>query len=255
MALGDSNYSSERKSNKEKIVISQYSDYSASNKDGVVASSRLSYAFYGGTLKITIAPRDPQSSDEKPSYNYQNAGNIYLQHTKCRILRDAILEMKNNPSIHNVGVPSKDKLISFSDGTELGIETPALIIREISEDGTPTSVYIYEFKNNFHYSVVNFNDKDASFDKNYHTDLEVDQFIEILDSYIKAMTGAQAYVTLDMFTNADEAGNVLRNVASQVGVPENTSRANYRQQNSYFNNNGNINGSFRQANINDLRSA
>lgn len=250
MALGDNNYSSN--SNFDRITIGQYSEYGGANKNATLEASRLSYSFYGGTLRIAIAPKKEETPEGKVTFDYKNMGEAYLNHTKCRILRDAILAMREDPTIHNVGVPTGDKLISFSDGSELGIDKPVLIIRELDQQGQIKSAYIYEFKvNEYYYSVINFDASNSNYEKRFYNNIEVDQLIDQLDSYVKAMTGSYSYATVDALVNNKEIGEVLRNIASQVGVPQNTTKANYR--NSYFNNQNNNSGSFRQGTINDIR--
>lgn len=255
MALGDSNYNNEGNG---KIVISHFSEYGSANSTGQSASSRLSFSFYGRTLKIAIAPMIKIEND-KPVYDYskENSGIAYLNHTKARILREAILSMRNDDSISNVGVPTSNKLVTFTNGKELGIDTPALIIRELDQNGSILSTYIYEFKtNNDYYSVNNFVSETSSYDKVFYNNIEIDQFLDLLEQYYKAASGAYAYAAAEAIVNCREIGGAIRDIASQVGVPNNTSRANYSNR-SFFNNNngGGTSGSFRQGTLDSMREA
>lgn len=255
MALGDPNNNNEGNG---KIVISHFSEYGSANSTGQSASSRLLFSFYGRTLKVAIAPMIRMEND-RPVYEYskENSGVAYLNHTKARILREAILSMKEDSSISNVGVPTSNKLITFTNGKELGIDTPALIIRELDPNGQVLSTYIYEFRtNNDYYSVNNFVAETSAYDKVFYNNIEVDQFLDLLEQYYKAATGAYAYATTEAIVNCREVGGAIRDIASQVGVPNNTSRPNYSNR-SFFNNNngGGGTGGFRQGTLDSMRDA
>lgn len=192
MAFGDNN----DKKYYEPIV---YSNYAMSNTDGVDPSA-LNFSFSGGLLKIQIAPMLPNAkSTDKNLWDKDNTAFISITHTKARMLADDIRYMREHlDEIHNVGVPSgKEGSIFFSDGKELGATSPCLIIRKINADtGELTATYAYQFKADYHYSIRNFDYAEKDFTKHYFPDLEIDQFLAVLDTYYTNMSGAVAYGVL-----------------------------------------------------------
>lgn len=263
MALGD-NYNTNREEYYEPEV---YSQYSMSNKDGVVDPSRLSVKFWKSLMKISIIPMLNNPTQDHV-WDTDNQISLYINHTKARELYDGIekvLDKENNPEIHSWGVPSGvDGLISFSDGKEVGLDTPCLILRKIDEDsGKEISSYIYEFHYNYHYAVVNFNPKDGNHEKVFLDSLEVEQFKELLKSYYISMTTATAYSVVANPQFKRLAGRVDK-IAEAVGV-SNDSKPNYskKQGTSFFNkDNGSGNGSSglkqnatRSSTIDDINNA
>lgn len=196
MALGNYNNNDDKKFF-EPVV---YSPYNTSNTDGVDPSA-LSFQFFRGLLKISISPMKPNAKQGDQSiWDHENAAAVYLTHTKARILADEVRAVMATDSINNSGVPTgSEGLISFSNGKELGATSPCLIIRKINnETGEVISSYAYQFKTT-HYSIRNFNPSTSKYDTMYHENLEINQFLTILDEYATAISGAQAYSTLYAF--------------------------------------------------------
>lgn len=257
MALGNSYEDNNEKKFYEPTV---YSDYRMSNTEGVDPSA-LSFSFYRGMLKIAISPK---KNTEKIAFDHENNICVYLTHTKARMLAEEIKTLIANPNtMNNVGVTTGDGLISFSDGKELGINGYCLIIRKIDEQtGVATSSYAYEFKSDYHYSIRNFNDKSKNgtiFDKYFYNDLEVYQFITILEEYYKSATGAIAYSVIDQSKyNNSRMDTKIGLIAEKLGVEfKSAGSRSVGNRNSFFNNNGVGNGmnkptTFRQSTIDDL---
>jgi hypothetical protein len=234
MALGNS-YNNNGKNQYTPVY---YSQYNTANKDGIDPSA-LSYSFYNRMLKLTISPAKPESGD-KVSYDHENAAVAWLTHTKARMLHDQIKKVLEG-KIENGGVNTGNEgLVRFIDGKELGVNNYCLIINKIDEAGNVLSSYAYEFKSKHHYAVENFNPKDASHKKAYYNNIEVEQFLDLLEQYYLAMSGAMAYSVMDGFRFTTDANNTkIDLIMSKLGVeykPGTTSRSS--SGGSYFDREG-----------------
>ena len=230
MALG--NYDNNKK---DEYIPSYYSAYNTGNPDGVDPSA-LSYSFYNKYLKLSISPLKMNNGD-KVAYDHDNAGAVWLTHTKARMLHDQIGKVLRG-ELSNGGVSTgKEGLVRFSDGKELGINNYCLIINKVNEAGEVISSYAYEFKNKHHYAVENYNPNDSSHKKHYYHTLEVDQLLDMLKTYYEAMTGSMAYSTLDAFRfNLQSQNTKMDLIMSKLGVEYKsgmTSRSSYTSK-SFF---------------------
>lgn len=229
MALG--NYDNNKK-DKEYMPV-YYSEYGTGNAEGVDPSS-LSYSFYSRMLKISISPLKMNNGD-KIAYDHDNAAVVWLTHTKARMFHDQILKVLNG-EISNGGVPTgKEGLIRFCDGKELGVKNYCLIINKVNESGEVVSSYAYEFKSRYHYAVENYNPNDSSHKKAYYDLMEVHQLLDILKLYYEAMTGAQAYATLDAFRFINNSNvTKLDLVMSKLGVEYKSGMTSRSSSRSFF---------------------
>lgn len=255
MALGDS-YNNNSKNNSTPTL---YSNYKLSSQEGVDPSS-LSASFFSNMLKLSISPLK-QNNGDQIAYDHDNAIAVYLTHTKARLLYNEIKEFMKNPAgNNNVGVNTgKDGLVMFSDGKELGTTNYCLIIRKIDQDtGAVNASYAYEFKSNYHYTIRNFNQDTSQFDKFFYDNLEVDQFLTLLQTYYEAMTGANAFATLDAFKfNYSKLNTKIESVMSHLGIDYKTQKGgSYSSGDSYFNKPSGTtstnNQSMRQSTLNEL---
>lgn len=235
MALGDNNYDNNNKKYYEPTV---YSPYKMSNTEGVDPSA-LSFSFFRNLLKVSISPMK-QNTGDKIAFDHENAISVYLTHTKARMLASEIKNvMENSESTNNGGVPTgSDGLISFSNGKELGINSPCLIIRKIDANGNVLSSYVYQFKCAYHYSIRNFNESNSKHDRYFYDNIEVDQFLTLLDEYYRAMTGAIAYSIIDQQKyDTSRMNTKIESIAEKLGVSFKSNNTNYSNGgNSFFNN-------------------
>ena len=223
MALGN-NYDNNKK---EQYMPVYYSAYNTGNAEGIDPSA-LSYSFYNRMLKLSISPAKMNSGD-KVTYDHENAAVVWITHTKARLLHDVILKVLNG-EISNGGVPTgAEGLVRFCDGKELGINNYCLIINKVNENGEVTAAYAYEFKTKHHYAIENYDPKDSSYKKAYNNNLEIQQLLDLLESYYVAMSGAVAYTVLDANRFTTNSTNTkLDLIMSKLGVdykPGTTSRA------------------------------
>lgn len=237
MALGDT-YNNNKKDYEGKNSPTVYSKFSWSNTESKIDPSRLSPTFWNGMLKLAIAPLKPNSNPDIIEFDHENAGAVYLTHIKAKMLADEItLFLSNMEAYKNQGVTSGSGLVSISNGKELaGALTPCLIIRSIDESGKSVASFLYEFKSDYHYSIRNYNEKDASFDKFYNVNLEIEMLRDLLLEYHISMSGALAYSVLEF--GKYEAGRTtakLDGIAEKLGVSTNTNnKKSYSKNTSAF---------------------
>lgn len=236
--LGDSYNQNETK----KYSPTVYSQYKMSNiGENCIDPSCINFTFWNSTLKISIAPKKQTNGDEV-AFDYENDIAIYLNHTKARILYEEICKFQEDPVKYNSsGVPSGSGLITISNGKEFGVDCPCIVIRKTDEAGIPVSSYAYQIKNDYHFSIRNYDDKNGTFDKvtSDYTQLELEQIKTLLKTYYEAMTGAMAYSVIDQ--NKYEAGRTstkLDQIAAKLGVQFNNSKSGggFKSSTSVFNN-------------------
>lgn len=244
MALGD--YSRNTDSNKRNYAqpILKLDNQGTMNPDGIDPSA-LNYEFFGGMLKIIITPlkfgTDP---NKKFTFDTDNRVEMWLTQTKAKIFYEEIKYLlANKDSVNNVGVcTTKGGLIVFSTGKEFGVDTECLVIRKVESDGTISSTYAYQFKNNpNNFGIRNFNQDDPSnYDRIGYTNTEVEQLLAILKQFSEAMVGAYAYA--NMYYGRFDYNRLLGRVNSimdKLGIEKSSEYGNRSSGggNSYFNNN------------------
>jgi hypothetical protein len=222
---------------KEKFSPTVYSDYKMSNIEGVDPSN-LSFTYWKGMLKIAIAPMKKGTTGDNISFDHDNAISVYITHTKARILAEEIrLFMKDPHLYNNVGINTgSNGLITISNGKELGIDTPCLIIRKVSEVGNVEASYAYQFKTDYHFGIRNFDENKMGYDKQYYNQIEIDQFITLLEQYYTAMCGALAYSVVDsMQPGMARVTNKIESVMSKLGIDLNNNGYSGKSNTSFFN--------------------
>ena len=233
-----------------------YSEYNTGNPEGVDPSA-LSYSFYNRMLKLSISPLKANNGD-KIAYDHENAATVWLTHTKARMLYNEIKKVLSG-EVPNSGVPTgKEGLVRFCDGKELGVNSYCLIINKIKEDGTVESAYAYEFKSHYHYAVQNYDpNNNSSHKKCYYDTLEVEQLLDVLETYYTAMTGAFAYSVADGLRFNINANNTKMDlIMSKLGVEYKTGMTSRSSGGSYFDRNDSSSSSsdrsMRSATMDDL---
>ena len=243
MALG-STYNNNQGMNKSGVPeLTVYSNYRMNNAESKIDATCMTFRFWKSNLCIGIFPRKNTGNDEI-AFDMDNGITIYLSHTKARILKHELELFLSDPVTYNsVGVPSGQAAISISNGAEYGKDNPVVTIRKVSETGEVIASFAYEFKTNFHYAIRNYDGK--NFDSAYddYKNIEIEQFITVLDEYVKASTNAVAFTVMDQrkysFARMD---NKIEAIAASLGVDlaksSSGSRGRYNSS-SYFNNNSN----------------
>jgi len=238
MAMGNYNPNLNSNNQQKKYSPSVRSNYSLSNTEAKIENTGVSITFWNGMIKISIIPIEV--SDDSFRYIEDKAISIWLTHTKARLLSNEISEfLKDKNSYNNLGVNSGEGLISISNGKELGLTSPCIIIRKIkSDNGEVLSSISYEFKSKYHHSIRNFKEDDSSFDSIYDEDLEILQLKDVLDQYYLSMTNAFAYSIMDSSKYNDSKINTkLDSICEKLGI-EYKNQSN-KSSNTYFNANAN----------------
>lgn len=253
MALGDV---ANNNSQKGKYQPQVFSGYGFNNSESNVDKTKLSCSFWNKMLKLSIVPLKGVNPSGIPEWDEDNAISMYLTHVKARILHDEIeLFMRDREAYNNLGVPSGAGLVSISSGKELGTSNPCLIIRKLNpETGGIESSYAYEFKQDYHYSIRNFDESTSDFDKIYHNDTELEQLKTLLKSYYEAMTGAVAYSVIDnMKYDMSRINTKITSIAEKLGVEYSSQGGGSRKSSSsIFNNKEGRN--FTTSTIDDIES-
>lgn len=233
MALG-STYNN----NKQQYSPTVYSNYKMSNTKSEIDKTSISFTFWNNSLKISIAPMKA-TTDNSISFDFENAVAIYLNHTKARMLAHEIEMFMTDPKKYNSsGVPSGQGLITISNGSEFGVKGACLVIRKINAEGQVESSYAYQFKNEYYYSVRNYQEKDSKFDQCYedYVSLEIEQLLTLLKTYYEAMSSAMAYSVVDsMKFDHSRINTKLELIANKLGIQMGKGGNGGQRQESYFN--------------------
>lgn len=212
MALGQS-----YNNNKNNYSPTVYSNYKFNNGEATVDPSCLSCSFWNNMLKISIAPKKQTSGDEI-AFDFDSAISIYLNHTKARILYGEIAKFLSDPvKFNSVGIPSGQGLVTI--GSIEG--KPCIVIRKINADGVTESSYAYQFKTDYYYSIRNYDETTADFDKitEDYKNIEIEQLLTLLQSYYEAATNALAYSVMEQSKYDQSRTNTkLELIANKLGV-------------------------------------
>lgn len=247
MALGDYNNSNSSSNNgerkyREPIV---YSPYGVSNTEGVDPSA-LSYQFYNGMLKISIAPLKMGAKvgeNSKNIWDTDNAISVWLTHVKAKMFAEEIkYVMANMDTVNNSGVNTgADGLISFSTGKELGATSPCLIIRKVNQEtGEVTTAYAYQFRNKYYGTIRNFDPHDpGNFEHINHPNLEIENLINILEDFSRSINGAYAYSYMNASKyDSQRLNNKIELIMDKLGIErQNGDYSKSGSNRSFFNNN------------------
>lgn len=244
----NNNYGNQQNNNQKSITV--YSPYRFNNSESVLDPTCLTFSYWKNCLKVGISPKKNNTEGDYVSFDTDNGIYVYLTHTKARILSNELKKYLEDPDKYiNRGIPSGQGLITISNGKEYNIDKPVLTIRKINEAGITTSAFAYEFKSDYYYAINNYI-SDGSFVKviDDYKNMEILMVIDILDSYIQAMTYAISYTVNERLNwNMSKIHEKLDALmeASGVKLKDNRSRGQFNSS-SVFNNAGagmNVGGS------------
>lgn len=233
MALNESynGYNSNKKSsnydNNGKYQPTVYSPYKMSNVGGIDPSVMM-FDFWRHFLRISIAPclnaEEAVRSNYavRPQYDFKKSCSIYLNINNARIFYNEVRKYMENPDEYiNAGVPSGSGIITISNGSEFGTNGTCITIRLVGDDGKVSSSYVYQMKQDYFYSVRNYNADTGEFNKvtdDYNT-MELEQLCDILKTYIESMTFATAYTVVDaMKFETSRTNTKIDTIASKLGI-------------------------------------
>jgi hypothetical protein len=220
--------------------------YAMTNPESEIDKTKLAYAMWQNTMKISIAPKIEGGNSEYPEWEKKNIAAIYLNHTKARIFATILRAFLKDPKTYSQqGVWAGQGLMIISNGEEFEKkDTPCLVIMKIGENGKVESSYAYEFKRGYHSAIANFNQENGEYDtiSEPFNNIEIEQMITQLESYYEAMTGCVAFSVVDNLAYTHHRLNEdLAKIASGVGVQLRDGQKS--SKGSYFANGGNKNAS------------
>lgn len=215
MALGQNNYNN---SNKQYPTV--YSNYSMSNTESEIEKSRLSFTFWNNMLKISIAPMKPSTNPNEISFDNDNAGSIYINHIKAKLLYDAINEFQTRGCTGNVGVNSGKGVITISDGAEFNKKTICVGIYLVNQETCiAESSYAYEFKNDYYFRLNSYEYDTGKFEKFMDNNMEIELLKAILISYYEAMSMSMAYSVVHATSfDKNKMESRVESIMSHLGI-------------------------------------
>ena len=240
MALGSSYNNNEQENRKNKYSPTVYSPYRLNNGESQLDPTCMTFTMcMGNCLKISICPKVDNNPDGR-NFDVDKGISIYLNHTKARILSNEIKKFLSDPVTYNsVGVASGKGLLTISNGSEFGVNNPCMVLRSIDENGTCVASTLYDFKTKYHFAIRNYNEATNSFNKEFdsYDNIEVEQLVTLLDSYVEAMTGAVAFsVANQMNFEFSRLNGKIESICGKLGVETGASRGRPGNRNqSYFN--------------------
>lgn len=261
MSMSNNQYSKDDKNKGKSVNV--YSPYAFANPDSQVDQTKLFATFCLGLLKLEILPKIQNSDKPYPTYDNKAGVAIYLSHTKARILLKEMEAMEADPSMANsVAVDSGTRadnqgIIQISNGAEFGTTNRCIVIRKLAMDDNGKIYVAASFvnelhENDFNYSIRNFNaDDPTQFDKVYHNEIEWDELKDLLDSFVKAQTGAIAYSVMEQMKYTTSPLNTkLDLVMEKLGIEKPSYNRNQGGNTSFFGGNSGNNNS--QKTIDDI---
>lgn len=228
-----------------------FSAYTMMNTFSNVDKTKLRPSYWNQMLKVEIIPGSP-AGDGKYNWDYKSSMTAYLTHTKAKILAAEIRKFMSDPETYNSsGILSGETLLTISNGKEFGVPGVFLVMRKVDKsNGQTLSTYSYEFNMKYYNSVRGYDANAATFDTDYDSYewLEVEQFIELLDSYVTAMTYATAYSVVDATDYRhgimnDTINLIAAGLGIEVARSGQNSGATSKNSKSVFNQRGNTGGS------------
>lgn len=233
MALGNSG---NNKGDYEPTYYSRIRFFNDENKN-------INFRYWKGLLGILI------SKGEKTDVGYNNTDLIsaYLSPNKAYLLANVLEEWianddKSKPIGIVLGLSNNQTCVTvLQDDMDNNVY---LYITKIDENGNKLKEESFSFMDDMNYTLEynDFSKLDAN--KVIHNNTQVRMLILVLRSFVKALSGANAYATMDyMRFDNTRMHNKIDKVMDKLGIPREYNINNYSQNNGYFNKqeNGNHN--------------
>ena len=252
MALGQGLFNRNGNSNQKK-TINVYSNYRMTNSKDVsnYGGSSIGFVFWQGTLKIGIAPLKMVSGQDYPMPDRDREVSAYLKHTKARILAKEIRRFLNG-ELTSVGITTgANTFITVSDGSDFNLEQPVICIRKLNKDLSALEEEIlFICRNDLHFSVHNFDKATFDGDKDFDTykNMDLEDFVLVLEEYAKSMTNATAYSVHETAQYVNSNMNAsIEAIAEKLGVNSNAGTSS-----SFGSGSSNSNSEFKRASLDDM---
>lgn len=217
------------------------SSYRFFNSNSEIDKTSMSFSFWNSLLKITINPIIVKEGSAN-KVDTDNHVDIYLSPSKATMLLHCIRTFRQNPDAYkNIGVNTNKGIIYIANSEQMyGHGAPAIVINLINnETGAQEAEAAYEFNTLDAYGIANYGGG-SDFERytGYSKDFEMDQFEQLLESFIAASTNAIAATIMDTNKyNEARMFSFIKDARDKLGIPKNTSGGGYNRS-SWFNNNG-----------------
>lgn len=228
MALGNT-YQSNQGNNRDSMYEPTY--YSRLRIKNPVENIGLSFAFWKGTLKISITETGSAQEGRNNELAY-----IHLSPTKARLLAEGtkrILENSEANNIYGVDTGTGETRGFIAVGRDKGV--PFVFIAKVSGKGTYESSQRFNFNVDYNYLLKVHDIVKLSIQKEYQNQLELQQFYDLLQDYARSASGAlgASYYDIGRY-EATKLSNMVRKIGLKTGALES----------NYNNGGGNSNSSF-----------
>lgn len=220
--------------------LSMFTPYRFNNPESNIDQTTLAFGYWNRMLKMTIAPKRPQTNPELPvTYDMEAGITVFLSFSKAKMLAEELKKYLENPNeFETRGIPTGKGLILISNGQEYGYNGPVLTIRKTNETGMTVSAYAYQFKTDYYYAIKNYKD-DGTFLKDTagYEFMEVNMVIDLLEKYYIEMTYATSYVVNDQMQFTGRMMDKIDAIMSAVGAQVRNKQPGFNSA-SVFNNAG-----------------
>ena len=198
-----------------KPSVNTFSPISFANPESTVNPSRLSIAYFNRLMQISIANRMTSTNENYPTYDNDHAVKVYISAYKAKNLYEMILKMRENSTINNVCVETKNGLLKVSNGVEFGSESYCVSILTSDDDGNVRET-TYQFKAS---ETGYYNYRDGSFSTMDLIDMEYNTFMMTLDQYYLASSyGLAAAIKESNMYQQKGLKDLVSAIAKKVGA-------------------------------------
>lgn len=213
MALGG-NYNSQNNGNNGPNNPTYYSRLRIKNYDN---QTMLSFNYWKGTLKIMIT--EPSDNNNGNNGRPNELASIYMSPTKARILAEGVARIiaSKEDKVYGVDTGTGNVKGFIAIGRSKG--DPFLFIGKVNADGK------YELNQTFNFNTNGnflFDVKDLAhikFQKEVMENIELQEFMDLLNDYARAASGAIAASVHDInFYENNRFTNLVRGIANKVGA-------------------------------------
>lgn len=244
MALGT--YNNSGNNSKKDYSPTTYSPVKFFNSESKVDPSALNFTFWKSLLKISIIPMKNKSEGSVAEMDKDNSIDIYLSPMKAKLFLYYCNEFRKDPNkFTNVGIGTNKGIIYLTSGkTEFGIDSLFVIIKliDFENNGNVSSCIAYEFNTENYFGIVDYAGG-AEFNKNdeYSKFIELDMFIEVIESYVSSSNYAIAATVVDNNKyDVARVQNKISTIQEKLGIEiGKKSYSNNNGGSKYWNNGGN----------------
>ena len=232
MSLGDA-----RGNNSNKLFENTY--YSRVRFKDTVNKLSLGFQFRSGMLIVDI-------SKEKEGFEYESLANIFITPTKAKILEQQINIFKKNreygsasPTMGygiNSGMGEIVSILAIHTTEDNGV---GITVGKVDASGNFTKKVNFIFSKQYNYGL-NWSEIDSmSVEKEYHDEIEFEQFCEVISDFARFSSGTIGYNVADI-TRYDTRAilNKMNPIFDKLGIDRSGNNPNRYSGNNFFNNNG-----------------